>query len=97
MGGRIAVHISICPDFGFGIFYYNDLSAETGSRQDWPGVWIFLWFRAWTWRYGRSAARQLADVTNINFVYRTWSFLPAVGLLPAFLPNLSPSLTAATC
>lgn len=39
---RIVVHISICPDYGFGIFYDIGLSAEAGSRQDWPGVWIFL-------------------------------------------------------
>jgi len=30
----------------------------------------------------------LADVTSITFVYRVCSFLPVIGLLTAFLPNL---------
>jgi FSR family fosmidomycin resistance protein-like MFS transporter len=30
----------------------------------------------------------LADATSIAFVYRVCSFLPAIGLLTAFLPNL---------
>jgi FSR family fosmidomycin resistance protein-like MFS transporter len=30
----------------------------------------------------------LADRSNIGFVYRLCSFLPALGLLAAFLPDL---------
>jgi len=37
---------------------------------------------------GAAALGHLADVTSIGFVYRICSFLPALGLLTAFLPNL---------
>ena len=42
-------------------------------------------------RYGRDrrgAAGHLADATSIGFVYQVCAFLPAIGLLTAFLPNL---------
>jgi FSR family fosmidomycin resistance protein-like MFS transporter len=34
---------------------------------------------------------KLADRTSIEFVYRVCAFLPAIGLLAAFLPNLEPA------
>ncbi len=37
---------------------------------------------------GAAALGQLADHTSINFVYHVCSFLPAVGLLTGFLPNM---------
>ena len=37
---------------------------------------------------GAAALGKLADLTNIGFVYRVCSFLPVIGLLTAFLPNL---------
>jgi len=37
---------------------------------------------------GAAVLGQLADATNIDFVYRICSFLPALGLLTVFLPNL---------
>ena len=37
---------------------------------------------------GAAALGHLADATSIGFVYRICSFLPALGLLTAFLPNL---------
>ena len=37
---------------------------------------------------GAALLGKLADVTNINFVYHVCSFLPAIGLLTAFLPDL---------
>ena len=40
---------------------------------------------------GAAVLGELADLTNINFVYFVCSFLPAVGLLTAFLPNLERS------
>ncbi len=40
---------------------------------------------------GAAVLGELADLTSINFVYSVCSFLPAVGLLAAFLPNLEPS------
>jgi FSR family fosmidomycin resistance protein-like MFS transporter len=40
---------------------------------------------------GAAVLGELADLTSINFVYFVCSFLPAVGLLTAFLPNLERS------
>ena len=37
---------------------------------------------------GAAGLGRLADSTSIEFVYRLCSFLPALGLLAAFLPNL---------
>ena len=37
---------------------------------------------------GAAALGELADKTSIDVVYRVCSFLPAIGLLTAFLPNL---------
>jgi len=40
---------------------------------------------------GAAVLGELADRTSINFVYTVCSFLPALGLLTAFLPNLEPT------
>jgi FSR family fosmidomycin resistance protein-like MFS transporter len=40
---------------------------------------------------GAALLGQLADATSITFVYRVCSFLPAIGLLTAFLPNIEPA------
>jgi len=40
---------------------------------------------------GAALLGKLADATSIRFVYRVCSFLPAVGILTAFLPNLNPA------
>lgn len=40
---------------------------------------------------GAAALGEMADLTSIRFVYVVCSFLPAVGLLAALLPNLEPS------
>ncbi|MFN7994052.1 MAG: MFS transporter [Bryobacteraceae bacterium] len=37
---------------------------------------------------GAALLGKLADATSITFVYRVCSFLPAIGVLTAFLPNL---------
>jgi MFS transporter, FSR family, fosmidomycin resistance protein len=42
---------------------------------------------------GAALLGQLADVTSIGFVYRVCSFLPAIGVLAVFLPNLGPART----
>lgn len=39
---------------------------------------------------GAALLGKLADLTDINFVYHICSFLPAIGILTAFLPNLEP-------
>jgi FSR family fosmidomycin resistance protein-like MFS transporter len=40
---------------------------------------------------GAAALGRLADTTSIGFVYQVCAFLPAIGLLAAFLPNLKAS------
>ena len=40
---------------------------------------------------GAALLGKLADLTSINFVYHVCSFLPALGILTAFLPNQNPS------
>ena len=37
---------------------------------------------------GAALLGELADATSIEFVYRVCAFLPAIGLLTAFLPNI---------
>jgi FSR family fosmidomycin resistance protein-like MFS transporter len=39
---------------------------------------------------GAAVLGQLADHTSIEFVYRVCAFLPAIGLLAVFLPDISP-------
>ena len=39
---------------------------------------------------GAAVLGKLADVTSIDFVYRICSFLPAIGILTALLPNFEP-------
>jgi len=40
---------------------------------------------------GAALLGELADATSITFVYKVCSFLPAIGLLTAFLPNIEPA------
>ena len=40
---------------------------------------------------GAALMGKLADRTSIEFVYRVCAFLPVIGLLTAFLPNLEPA------
>jgi len=42
---------------------------------------------------GAALLGKLADLTSINFVYHVCTFLPALGILTAFLPNLEPAKT----
>jgi len=43
---------------------------------------------------GAAALGKLADATSIGFVYRVCSFLPVIGLLTVFLPNLETAMVA---
>jgi FSR family fosmidomycin resistance protein-like MFS transporter len=50
---------------------------------------------------GAAVLGKLADATSIEFVYRVCAFLPAIGLLTAFLPNLDaerqPAIPSGKC
>lgn len=43
---------------------------------------------------GAAMLGRLADATSIQYVYRVCSFLPAIGLLTAFLPDMEPTRRA---
>ena len=45
---------------------------------------------------GAAVLGELADFQGIDFVYRVCSFLPAIGILTAFLPNIEKNRTRAT-
>jgi len=49
----------------------------------------FLRVGVWVGGIGAALLGKLADATNIRFVYHVCSFLPAVGILTAFLPDLN--------
>ncbi len=49
---------------------------------------VFFGFAFGMGGIGAAVLGKLADVTSIYFVYRVCSFLPALGLLTVFLPNL---------
>jgi FSR family fosmidomycin resistance protein-like MFS transporter len=38
---------------------------------------------------GAAALGQLADMTSIGYVYQVCAYLPAIGLLAAFLPDVN--------
>lgn len=40
---------------------------------------------------GAAVLGKLADITSIEFIYRVCAYLPAIGLLAVFLPQISPS------
>jgi MFS transporter, FSR family, fosmidomycin resistance protein len=40
---------------------------------------------------GAALLGKLADLTSLTFVYHVCAFLPAIGILTAFLPNLEPA------
>jgi FSR family fosmidomycin resistance protein-like MFS transporter len=39
---------------------------------------------------GAAVLGKLADMTSIDFVYHVCAYLPAIGILTAFLPDLGP-------
>jgi FSR family fosmidomycin resistance protein-like MFS transporter len=45
---------------------------------------------------GAAVLGELADLTSIEFVYRVCAFLPAIGLLAVFLPEIRPENLRAT-
>ncbi|MBV9863628.1 MAG: MFS transporter [Alphaproteobacteria bacterium] len=45
---------------------------------------------------GAAALGRLADATSIDYVYRVCAFLPLIGLLTVFLPNVGPAGKAAS-
>ena len=51
---------------------------------------IFFGFAFGAAGLGAALLGRLADATSIDLVYRICAFLPAIGLLTAFLPNIEP-------
>ena len=44
---------------------------------------------------GAATLGELADLTSIEFVYQVCAFLPAIGLITVFLPNIEGGLLKA--
>ena len=55
---------------------------------------IFFGFAFGMGGLGAAALGRLADATSIEYVYRLCAYLPLIGLLTAFLPDLDHSATA---
>ena len=55
---------------------------------------IFFGFAFGAGAIGAALLGQLADVTSIDLVYTVCSFLPAIGLLTVFLPDIEPGRRA---
>ena len=53
---------------------------------------LFFGFAFGMGAIGAAVIGELADVTDIQFVYHVCSFLPALGLFAALLPRLNPLL-----
>jgi FSR family fosmidomycin resistance protein-like MFS transporter len=49
---------------------------------------LFFGFAFGVGGLGAALLGELADLTNIEFVYKVCSFLPAIGLLTIFLPSV---------
>ena len=52
---------------------------------------VFFGFAFGIGGLGAAVLGLLADATSIDFVYNVCSFLPALGLLTWFLPNIEPA------
>lgn len=52
---------------------------------------VFFGFAFGAGGLGAALLGQLADRTSVEYVYKVASFLPAIGLLTIFLPNLGPA------
>ena len=52
---------------------------------------VFFGFAFGAGGLGAALLGHLADATSIEFVYKVCSFLPAIGLLTWFLPNIEPA------
>jgi FSR family fosmidomycin resistance protein-like MFS transporter len=52
---------------------------------------VFFGFAFGLGGIGAAVLGKLADTTSIFFVYKLCAYLPAIGLLTGFLPNLEPS------
>jgi FSR family fosmidomycin resistance protein-like MFS transporter len=52
---------------------------------------VFFGFAFGAGGLGAAMMGQLADATSIGFVFTVCSFLPAIGLLTWFLPNIEPA------
>jgi FSR family fosmidomycin resistance protein-like MFS transporter len=52
---------------------------------------IFFGFAFGAGAIGAALLGQLADATSIDLVYKLCSYLPAIGLLTVFLPDIEPT------
>ena len=76
------------PDHGLGLLGDPRLRAGSGAGQVGMIAGLFFGFSFGLGGLGAAALGAIADMTSIDTVYRICSFLPLLGLLTAFLPNI---------
>jgi hypothetical protein len=80
----------------FGFTYTLSKSIDLSSDAERVGTigGIFFGFAFGMGGLGAAALGRLADATSIEYVYGLCAYLPLIGLLTAFLPNLDHPATA---
>jgi len=83
----VIIGLILASAFSAILFYAQDLvPGKVGMISG-----IFFGFTFGMAGVGAAVLGKLVDLTSLNFVYQLCSFLPAIGLLTAFLPNLERS------
>ena len=81
----VAIGLILASAFSAILVYAQDLvPGRVGTISG-----LFFGFAFGMGGVGAALLGQLADATSIAFVYRVCSFLPVIGLLTGFLPNLA--------
>jgi FSR family fosmidomycin resistance protein-like MFS transporter len=84
IGLSVVIGLVVASAFSAIVVYAQELMpGQTGMVS---GLFFGLAFGAAG--IGAAVLGQLADVTSVTFVYRVCAFLPVIGFLTAFLPNI---------
>ena len=82
------------PRAGVGVPGDRGVRAGAGAGAGGDGFGIFFGFAFGAGAIGAALLGHLADATSIELVYTVCSFLPAIGLLTVFLPDIEPAREA---
>src|SRR5436305_1087046 len=83
----VVIGLVLASAFAAILMYEQDLAPGRGGTVS--GLFFGLAFGMGG--IGAAVLGELADMTSIEFVYRVCAFLPAIGLLAVFLPDISPA------
>ena len=76
---------------GVGVLGHRGVRAGTRAGRVGTISGIFFGFAFGAGAIGAALLGQLADATSIDLVYKLCSYLPAIGLLTVFLPDIEPA------